>query len=177
MILQFFVINIKYCVVAGNSAQLSWCQTKVLLHGCLWDCTREWTVRPGWTSLSLPGEVLFRSYSWTQVTAKALRVFDLQNTSYQEPEAPIMLPVPAHVPGVPAVLIHEYDVPAFAVPAADAHEASKKAQESRQSFANLGFPQQATVGTSDNKCAVGLCNGTVKPKRSKAMDMRFHWVY
>ncbi|CAM9543425.1 unnamed protein product, partial [Ectocarpus fasciculatus] len=55
-------------------------------------------------------------------------------------------------------------------------KACKEAQESRQTLSDLGFPQQATIVTSDNKCAVGLCNGTVKPKRSKAMDMRFHWV-
>ena len=27
-----------------------------------------------------------------------------------------------------------------------------------------------------NKCAVDLANDTLKPKRSKAMDMRFHWT-
>ena len=52
----------------------------------------------------------------------------------------------------------------------------KEAVETRQVAANLGHPQQATLVTSDNKCAVGLSNDTLKPKRSKAMDMRFHWT-
>ena len=53
----------------------------------------------------------------------------------------------------------------------------KEAVESRQTLQDLGFPQKPTIVTSDNVCAVGLSNGTItKPKRSKAMDMRFHWV-
>ena len=28
----------------------------------------------------------------------------------------------------------------------------------------------------DNKCAVGIANDTIKAKRSKAMDMRYHWI-
>ena len=28
----------------------------------------------------------------------------------------------------------------------------------------------------DNKCAQGLANDTVKRRRSKAIDMRFHWI-
>jgi hypothetical protein len=56
------------------------------------------------------------------------------------------------------------------------YRACKEAIETRQTLADLGFPQKATLVTSDNKCAVGLSNGTLKPKRSKAMDMRFHWI-
>jgi hypothetical protein len=55
-------------------------------------------------------------------------------------------------------------------------KACKEAIETRQTLSDLGFPQQATTVTSDNKCAVGLTNGTLKPERSKAMDMRFHWT-
>jgi hypothetical protein len=28
----------------------------------------------------------------------------------------------------------------------------------------------------DNLCAVGIANNTLKAKRSKAIDMRYHWV-
>jgi hypothetical protein len=55
-------------------------------------------------------------------------------------------------------------------------KACKEAVETRQIASDLGHPQPPTLVTSDNKCAVGLSNDTVKPKRSKAMDMRFHWV-
>jgi hypothetical protein len=40
----------------------------------------------------------------------------------------------------------------------------------------LGHPQPPTVIFSDNTTAIGLSNKTVKPKRAKAMDMRFHWI-
>ncbi|KAJ1427502.1 hypothetical protein B484DRAFT_397167, partial [Ochromonadaceae sp. CCMP2298] len=38
-----------------------------------------------------------------------------------------------------------------------------------------GFPQGPTPLISDNKCAVGIGNSTVKIRRTKAMDMRWHW--
>ena len=40
----------------------------------------------------------------------------------------------------------------------------------------LGHPQPPTTIYCDNKCAVGLANDTVKMKRSKSIDMRFHWI-
>jgi hypothetical protein len=40
----------------------------------------------------------------------------------------------------------------------------------------LGYPQQATTILVDNTCAVGLCNDTLKTARTKAIDVRFHWL-
>ena len=40
----------------------------------------------------------------------------------------------------------------------------------------LGYPQPPTLILCDNECAVGMANNTVKAKRSKAIDMRFHWL-
>ena len=39
-----------------------------------------------------------------------------------------------------------------------------------------GHPQKQVRVTMDNKAAVGIANSTTKPRRSKAMDMRFHWL-
>jgi hypothetical protein len=36
--------------------------------------------------------------------------------------------------------------------------------------------QPATMLWTDNECAEGLANDTLKIKRSKSIDMRFHWV-
>ena len=41
---------------------------------------------------------------------------------------------------------------------------------------DLGYPQHTIQMTSDNSCAVGIANNTVKQKRSKAIDMRYHWI-
>eukprot|EP01034_Spumella_vulgaris_P021900 gene21900-27977_t len=40
----------------------------------------------------------------------------------------------------------------------------------------LGYPQPSTVLLCDNRCAVGLATDTIKVKRSKAIDMRYHWL-
>jgi hypothetical protein len=46
----------------------------------------------------------------------------------------------------------------------------------RTTLGEYGFPQPATLVETDNACATGIANNTMKQKRSKAMDMRFHWV-
>ena len=43
-------------------------------------------------------------------------------------------------------------------------------------LAAIGYPQPPTPILCDNKCAVGLANDTVKVKRGKSIDMRFHWI-
>ena len=40
----------------------------------------------------------------------------------------------------------------------------------------VGHMQPATIIYCDNKCAVGLANDTLKQRRSKCVDMRYHWV-
>jgi len=40
----------------------------------------------------------------------------------------------------------------------------------------LGYKQPPTCLYADNTAAVGIANDTVKLKRSKAIDMRYHWI-
>jgi hypothetical protein len=40
----------------------------------------------------------------------------------------------------------------------------------------MGHPQAATPIQTDNACAAGIANETVKQRRSKAIDMRFYWI-
>lgn len=40
----------------------------------------------------------------------------------------------------------------------------------------LGHPQPPTPIRTDNACADGIINETVKSKRSKSMSMRFYWL-
>lgn len=40
----------------------------------------------------------------------------------------------------------------------------------------VGKPQPPTLIMCDNQCAVGIATDTVKLKRTKTIDMRFHWV-
>ena len=46
----------------------------------------------------------------------------------------------------------------------------------RQTATDMGHPQGATPVTCDNTTAVALANNTCKQKRSRAIDMRYHWV-
>lgn len=53
---------------------------------------------------------------------------------------------------------------------------SREAIPLRITLEEMGHPQPQTPITVDNSTAYGLTQGTMVPKRSKAMDMRFHWL-
>ena len=40
----------------------------------------------------------------------------------------------------------------------------------------MGHPQGVTPILCDNLFAIGLATDTIKQKRSKSIDMRFHWI-
>ena len=52
----------------------------------------------------------------------------------------------------------------------------REATNVRTILHDLGLPQPTTEIICDNKCAVGIAHDDVKLKRSKAMDMRYHWI-
>jgi ABC-type sulfate transport system substrate-binding protein len=46
----------------------------------------------------------------------------------------------------------------------------------RQILTEMGHPQPRTPIQTDNSTAEGVINNKIQPKRTKAMDMRFHWL-
>ena len=40
----------------------------------------------------------------------------------------------------------------------------------------MGYPQQTVTIFTDNACAVHMANDELKPRRTKALDMRYHWT-
>jgi hypothetical protein len=46
----------------------------------------------------------------------------------------------------------------------------------RVTLTELGHTQPPTLLRTDNSTAYGIVNETIKQKRSKAMDMRYHWL-
>ena len=46
----------------------------------------------------------------------------------------------------------------------------------RLTLIELGHPQPPTPIRTDNSTADGIANGTIKQKKTKAMDMRFYWL-
>ena len=53
---------------------------------------------------------------------------------------------------------------------------AREATPIRITLTELGHAQPTTPITTDNACAAGIANATVKQKRSKAIDMRFYWI-
>ena len=56
------------------------------------------------------------------------------------------------------------------------YENTKKVLEFQQVLTDMGHPQPPTVIRTDNRTACGVVTGTMKQKRSKAIDMRFHFI-
>jgi hypothetical protein len=52
----------------------------------------------------------------------------------------------------------------------------RKAVEEQNILEEMGHPQPPMPIQTDNSTAEGIINKKVQPKRSKAMDMRFHWL-
>jgi hypothetical protein len=46
----------------------------------------------------------------------------------------------------------------------------------RTTLEELGHPRPPTPMETDNTTATGYSNGTMKQKRTKAMDMHFYWI-
>jgi hypothetical protein len=46
----------------------------------------------------------------------------------------------------------------------------------RQTLQDMGHPQPTTPVQTDNSTASGIANDTLKQQRSRAMDMRYHWI-
>ena len=46
----------------------------------------------------------------------------------------------------------------------------------RQKLIGMGYPQPTTTIITDNKCAAGIANKTIKQLRTKSIDMKFHWI-
>jgi hypothetical protein len=52
----------------------------------------------------------------------------------------------------------------------------KEALIVRQILTDLGRPQPPTPVITDNSTAAGIANDTIRQQKSRAVDMRFHWV-
>ena len=57
-----------------------------------------------------------------------------------------------------------------------AYEAARNACFLRTALEELGHPQPPTTINVDNTAAVGFATKTMRVRRSKAIDMGFHWL-
>eukprot|EP00804_Cyclotella_cryptica_P016948 CCRYP_001900-RB/>CCRYP_001900-RB protein AED:0.47 eAED:0.43 QI:0/-1/0/1/-1/0/1/0/167 len=56
------------------------------------------------------------------------------------------------------------------------HINAREAVPQRHLLNELGHPQPPTPIQIDNSTALGVVTNIIQPKRTKAMDMRFHWL-
>ena len=52
----------------------------------------------------------------------------------------------------------------------------REAIPTRHTLIEMGHPQPSTPVQTDNTTALGVVKNTIAPRRTKAMDMRFHWL-
>ena len=86
---------------------------------------------------------------------------------------------PPHING--PILINSTIIPSVMSSAAEAELGAlfynaKDGANLRTTLHDLGHPQPATPIQTDNACASGIANESVRQRRSKAMDMRFYWL-
>jgi hypothetical protein len=72
-------------------------------------------------------------------------------------------------------------IPAVVASASEAEYAAlfingQSGVSTRNTLTDLGYPQDATPIFADNTTACGIANRSTKLRRSKAIDMRFHWI-
>jgi hypothetical protein len=53
---------------------------------------------------------------------------------------------------------------------------AREAVPQRTTLAEMGHKQPQTPMQTDNTTALGVVNNNIQPRRTKAMDMRFHWL-
>jgi hypothetical protein len=53
---------------------------------------------------------------------------------------------------------------------------AREAVPQRQLLEEMGHPQPPTPIQTDNSTALGVVTSNIQPRRTKAMDMRFHWL-
>jgi hypothetical protein len=59
---------------------------------------------------------------------------------------------------------------------AAAFHTAQMAARLRKTLSDLGYPQPATYILNYNEVASGIADNTIEPKRTKSIDMQFHWL-
>ena len=54
--------------------------------------------------------------------------------------------------------------------------AGQDAASIRTTLSDMGYPQNPTIIMCDNTSAIGIATDSIKQRRSKAIDIRFHWI-
>ena len=108
--------------------------------------------------------------------SRAGGLFFLSDKVSTTQKPPIQKPKPNGVITCLAKIIKNIMSSAMEAEVAAAYENAREACPIRVTLQELGHPQPPTPMQIDNSAALGFINGSMKHKRSKAIDMRFHWI-
>jgi hypothetical protein len=99
-------------------------------------------------------------------------IFFLSDKPGNQPPDPTSTPPPINGAVHIQALLHHETHPILP------HRSQKRSSliQCNIALTEMGHPQAATPLQTDNQCASGIVNDTVKQCRSKAMDMHFYWV-
>jgi hypothetical protein len=89
---------------------------------------------------------------------------------------PGCLPVPRHPILVTSVILPTVAASVTEAEYGGAFHAAQRAVPLRNTLAAIGHPQPATELITDNAVADGICNNTIKERRSRAVNISFHWL-
>ena len=108
--------------------------------------------------------------------SRAAGIFFLSNNVNQPGKPPTTDPNPNGVITCLAKIINTIMSSAMEAEVAVAYENAREACPIRVTLEELGNKQPPTPIQVDNATAVGFANGTMKHKRSKVINMQFHWI-
>ena len=114
--------------------------------------------------------------SESKARSRAGGIFFLSNNTQDPTQPPKTPPTMNGVVYALAKIIPNVMSSAMEAEVAATYLTAKEAVPIRIALEEIGHPQPPTPMQVDNSTAVGFVNETIKYKRSKAIDMRFHWV-
>ena len=81
----------------------------------------------------------------------------------------------------PPILVTSVILPTISANVAEAEygglfTATQRATSLRNTLSAVGHPQSATTAITDNSVARGISTGTIKQRRSRSVNISYHWI-
>ena len=108
--------------------------------------------------------------------SRAGGLFFLSNKTKKPGQPPTQPSKPNGIVSCLAKIIKNVMSSAMEAEVCAAFETAREACPMQVTLEEMGHPQPPTPMKVDNAAAVGFANNSIKPRRSKAIDMRFHWI-
>jgi hypothetical protein len=154
----------------GNPTEKTMAHVEIFLQYVAWDPHKSVTFHGSDMVLSAYSDASFASER--DCRSRAAGVFMLGNKKDRIDDANI-IPMPFHGSSI----ILSFVAPTTAeAEYGSAYTQGQTAIGMRNTLSAFGHPQDATVIKVDNSVASGIANKTIKQRKSKAIDIKYHWI-